>query len=69
MASFNYIKCISWISVMMTPISLTTAVKIGIICDTSPDSWQYLFGVASAINIARDKLVSEGIIKNNTINR
>jgi len=44
-------------------------VKIGIICDTDPDSWQYLYADAGAINIAIDTLVERDIISNDTISR
>jgi len=44
-------------------------VKIGIICDTRSSNWQYLFKDAGAINVAIDKLISNGIIQNDTIER
>lgn len=46
-----------------------TGVKIGLVCNASPDSWQNLFRIASAMNIAIDRLVEKGIIQNNTIER
>jgi len=55
--------------VFILTCSKTCAVKIGIICNTDPKSWQYLFNVASAINIAKDRLVEEGVIANDTIDR
>jgi hypothetical protein len=39
------------------------AAKIGIIIDTSPSSWQYLFKQGSAINIAHDRLIVDGVLK------
>lgn len=46
-----------------------TGVKIGLVCNAAPDSWQNLFRIASAMNIAIDRLVEKGIIQNNTIER
>lgn len=49
--------------------SVKEGVKIGIICETSPYSWQHLFKVAGAISIAEDRLIENGIIQNETIER
>ena len=54
---------------MFAFIKETDAVNIGIICETSPYSWQYLFRSAGAISIAQDKLIQEGIIDKNTIEK
>lgn len=49
--------------------SAHVGIKIGLLCNTSPDSWQYLFGIVGAISIAQDKLIEEGVIHNGTIER
>jgi len=46
-----------------------TGIKIGILCDTDVDSWQYLFDIASAMSIGIDDLTERGIIQNSTISR
>lgn len=45
------------------------SVKIGILCEISPYSWQYFFRAAGAISIAQDRLIAEGKIANDTIKR
>lgn len=57
------------VCIILTSPQLVKAVKIGLLCDTNPDSWQYLFGIAGAINIAIEQLVEDGIIENDTITR
>lgn len=64
---YNYV--IVGLCVIMMSCMTSDSIKIGIICDTRPDSWQYLFKVASAMNIAQDRLLEEGLIKNDTIKR
>jgi len=67
-----YIHCmriLSQIIVLIVLIQTVNGVKIGIICETKPTSWQFLFGIAGAINIAMDKLVEDGIIHNDTVER
>ena len=44
----------------------SSAAKIGIIVNVSPTSWQYLFKIGSAINIAHDQLVSDGVLARDT---
>lgn len=44
-------------------------ITLGVICDTDPNSWQYLFGIAGAINIAIDQLIMDGVIQNDTISK
>lgn len=53
----------------LTPGVFGRKITIGILCDTSPNSWQYLFGAAGAITIAIDRLIDEGIVENGTISR
>jgi hypothetical protein len=43
------------------------SVKIGIICETNPASWQYLFSVGSAIQIAIDRLKLDNVLQPNDV--
>lgn len=60
-----------FVSILALPnvIGAPSGIKIGILCDTSVNSWQYLFNIASAISIAKDKLVQNGVIQNDTVTR
>lgn len=43
--------------------------KIGVMADVRPENWQYLFGTGSAMNIAIDRLLAEGILTNESVPR
>lgn len=51
---------------LLQPIS---CVKIGVICETNETSWQAFYRIAGAFNIARDRLIEEGVINRTTIER
>lgn len=60
-------RTLLFLGLIISYMTKSYSIKIGLLCDTDPSSWQYLFGIGSAINIAYDRLIKEGHIQEDTI--
>lgn len=65
----SYMQVVCLLCILLLTLRISKAVKIGLLCDTNPNSWQYLFGIAGAVNFAIDQLIEDGVIQNETVSR
>lgn len=64
----NLQRIFIWIGLLST-FRPGNSIKIGMLCDADPNSWQYLFGIGGAMNIAIDQLIDDNVIQNDTVTR